>query len=118
MFRSPDTYGYFTSTFTPVKQFSVSLTGTYTGHMLVQHMASGEGTTDREKRTGEFFDMNIKLAYNFPVFKTTTLQVNTGIQNIFDSYQKDFDQGPERDSGYIYEPGIPRSYFIGCRISY
>ena len=46
------------------------------------------------------------------------LQVNAGIQNIFDSYQDDFDKGAHRDAGYIYGPGIPRSYFVGCKISY
>ena len=41
-----------------------------------------------------------------------------GVQNIFDSYQDDFDKGAHRDAGYIYGPGIPRSYFVGCKISY
>lgn len=117
MFRSPDVYGYFTSSFTPIKRLTASLTGTYTGSMLVQHMA-GFIPEDREEKTPEFFDMNIKLAYDIPIFSTTTLQINGGVQNIFNSYQSDFDKGPERDSGYIYGPGIPRSYFIGCKLTY
>ena len=117
MFRSPDTYGYFTSTFTPVKRLSASLTGTYTGSMLVQHL-QGYIPEDREEKTPDFFDMNIKVAYDIPVFKSVTLQVNAGVQNIFNSYQKDFDQGPARDAGYIYGPSIPRSYFVGCKINY
>ena len=116
MFRSPDTYGYFTSTFTPLKRFSVSLSGTYTGSMLVQHIA-GFVPADCEVNTPEFFDMNVKLAYDIPLFKAFTLQVNGGIQNIFDSYQDDFDKGPQRDAGYMYGPGIPRSYFVGCKIT-
>ena len=110
-------YGYFTSTFTPVKRFSASLTGTYTGSMLVQHLA-GYIPEDREEKTRDFFDLNLKLSYDFPIFKSATLQVNAGIQNIFDSYQDDFDKGAHRDAGYIYGPGIPRSYFVGCKISY
>ena len=117
MFRSPDVYGYITSTFTPVKRFSASLTGTYTGSMLVQHLA-GYIPEDREEKTRDFFDLNLKLSYDFPIFKSATLQVNAGIQNIFDSYQDDFDKGAHRDAGYIYGPGIPRSYFVGCKISY
>ena len=117
MFRSPDVYGYFTSTFTPVKRFSASLAGTYTGSMLVQHLA-GYIPEDREEKTRDFFDLNLKLAYDFPIFKSVTLQVNAGVQNIFDSYQDDFDKGAHRDAGYIYGPGIPRSYFVGCKISY
>ena len=30
----------------------------------------------------------------------------------FSFYSKD------RDSKYIYGPGMPRSYFVGCKISY
>jgi len=117
MFRSPDVYGYFTSTFTPVKRLTASLTGTYTGSMLVQHF-EGYIPEDREEKTPDFFDMNIKLAYDFPLLKSVTLQLNGGIQNIFNAYQSDFDKGPQRDAGYIYGPGVPRSYFIGCKINY
>lgn len=117
MFRSPDVYGYFTSTLTPVKRFNVSLTGTYTGSMLVQHLA-GFIPEDREETTKDFFDMNLKLAYDIPLFSTVTLQVNAGVQNLFNAYQDDFDKGAERDAGYIYGPGTPRSYFVGCKFSY
>lgn len=117
MFRSPDVYGYFTSSFTPVKRLTASLTGTYTGSMLVQHL-KGFIPEDREEKTKDFFDMNVKVAYDFPLYKSVTLQLNAGVQNIFDSYQDDFDRGENRDAGYIYGPGIPRSYFVGCKISY
>lgn len=117
MFRSPDVYGYFTSSLTPVKRLTVSLTGTYTGSMLVQHLA-GSIPEDREETTTDFFDMNLKLAYDIPLFKSVKLQLNGGVQNIFNAYQSDFDKGAKRDAGYIYGPGIPRSYFVGCKLSY
>ena len=41
------------------------------------------------------------------------LQINAGIQNIFNAYQDDFDKGADRDSGYIYGPSLPRSFFVG-----
>ena len=91
--------------------------GNLYGSMLVQHLA-GYIPEDREEKTRDFFDLNLKLSYDFPIFKSATLQVNAGIQNIFDSYQDDFDKGAHRDAGYIYGPGIPRSYFVGCKISY
>ena len=117
MFRTPDVYGYLTSTFTPWRTLSVSLTGTYTGSMLVQHLA-GYIPNDREEETPDFWDINLKVAYDFPIYSSVTLQVNAGVQNLFDQYQKDFDQGPDRDSKYIYGPGMPRSFFVGCKISY
>lgn len=91
------------------------------GNLYGQHVGAALGglhSEDREEKTRDFFDLNLKLSYDFPIFKSATLQVNAGIQNIFDSYQDDFDKGAHRDAGYIYGPGIPRSYFVGCKISY
>ena len=117
MFRTPNTYGYFTATLTPLKHFTASLSGTYTGSMLVQHLA-GYIPMDKAVNTPDFFDMNIKLAYDFHIYKDITLEVNAGVQNIFEAYQSDFDQSPNRDSAYIYGPATPRSYFAGIKISY
>ena len=117
IFRTPNTYGYFTATYTPVKPLSVSLSGTYTGSMLVQHMA-GYIKNDIAVNTRDFFDMGVKLAYDFKLYKTIDLQLSAGVQNVFNAYQNDFDQGVERDSGYISGPAAPRSYFAGVKISY
>lgn len=117
MFRSPDFYGYLTATLNPIQPLNISLTGTYTGSMLMQHFA-GYIPEDREVTTPDFFDMTLKVAYDFELYKSITLQLNAGVQNIFDAYQDDFDKGPDRDAGYIYGPGIPRSFFMGCKISY
>lgn len=117
MFRTPDVYGYFTSTLTPVERFTASLSGTYTGSMLVQHLA-GYILQDEAVKTPDFFDMNVKLAYEFPLYKEMKLEVSAGVQNIFNAYQSDFDQEKERDSAYIYGPGSPRSYFGGAKLSF
>ncbi|GKG73332.1 TonB-dependent receptor [Parabacteroides goldsteinii] len=117
MFRTPNTYGYFTSTLTPLKHFTAALSGTYTGSMLVQHLA-GYIPMDKAVKTPDFFDMNIKLTYDFHIYKDINLEVNAGVQNIFEDYQSDFDQGRKRDSAYIYGPAAPRSYFAGVKISY
>lgn len=97
--------------------FVLEDTGTYTGSMLVQHMA-GYVEKDVAVTTRDFFDLGIKLAYDFDVYKTTKLQLNAGVQNLFNAYQNDFDKGRKRDSGYIYGPSMPRSYFAGIKISY
>ncbi len=117
IFRTPDWYGYFTATYTPVKPLNIALSGTYTGSMLVQHMA-GYIAKDVAVTTPDFFDMTAKVSYDFSLYKTITLQVNAGVQNIFNAYQKDFDQGKERDSGYIYGPSLPRSYFAGMKLMF
>ena len=62
--------------------------------------------------------MNLKLAYDFALSEYLKLQVNAGIQNLTNAYQKDFDKGPNRDADYIYGPAQPRSYFVGVKFSY
>ena len=127
IFRTPDTYGYFTATYTPVKPLSIALSGTYTGSMLVQRMdisAENAAMGDMPERKAEairtprFFDMGVKIAYDFKLYKTVDLQLSGGVQNIFEAYQKDFDRGANRDSNYIYGPSLPRSFFAGVKISY
>ena len=124
MFRSPNVYGYFTITTQPIKNFKIDLSGNYMGRMYVEHYAGGmlpDGSTlekDRIEHTKAFFDMGLKLSYDFKVWKTIGLQVNAGIRNILNSYQRDFDRGASRDSGYIYGPSLPRSIFVGAKLSF
>lgn len=118
MMRTPNTYGYFTASFTPVKRFTASVTGNYTGSMLVGHSAGSGVEKPVVVNTPKFMEVNMKLSYDFPIYKYLTLQVNGGIQNITNAYQKDFDKGWNRDSNYIYGPSLPRSYYVGVKISY
>lgn len=118
LMRTPDTYGYFTASFTPLKRFTASLTGNYTGSMLVGHSAGSGIDSPKVVDTPKFMELNMKLAYDFPIFDQLTLQLNGGIQNITNSYQKDFDKGWNRDSEYIYGPSLPRSYFVGIKVNY
>ena len=124
MFRSPNVYGYFALTSQPVKNFKIDLSGNYMGRMYMQHYAGGilpDGSIlqeDRIERTKPFFDLGLKLSYDFKIWKTIGLQINGGIRNILNSYQKDFDRGANRDSGYIYGPSLPRSIFVGAKLSF
>jgi len=115
MLRTPDTYGYFTASLNPYKPFVASLSGIYTGRMYVPHF---EGYIDHNelKHTPRFYDLAVKLAYNFKISHGLTLQLNGGVQNIFNSFQKDFDKGMDRDAGYMYGPGLPRTIFVGLKI--
>ena len=62
--------------------------------------------------------MGVKGSYDFKIYKSFSMQVNAGIQNIFNSFQDDFDSGADRDSGYMYGPTIPRTFFFGVKLSY
>lgn len=124
MFRSPNVYGYFTITTQPLKNFKIDLSGNYMGRMYVEHYAGGllpNGNIleqDRIEHTKAFFDLGLKLSYDFKIWKTIGLQVNAGVRNILNSYQRDFDRGAARDSGYIYGPSLPRSIFVGAKLSF
>ena len=114
--RAPDYYGYFTLTAMPTKKFDFSLSGIYTGKMIVPHMA-GYIETDRMDKTPNFFELNLKLNYTFALRDNLKLQLNAGIQNVANSFQKDLDKGEFRDSGYFYGPTQPRTYFLGFKLS-
>lgn len=109
LFRTPDLYGYLTATYNITRRLRVAANGTYSGRMLVQHMAGSGTDVDVARETPRFFDMGLKVTYDFALLHSGTLTVGAGISNIFNSYQRDFDRGPLRDSGYIYGPMAPRS---------
>ena len=117
MFRTPDLHGYMTASYNPMKNLTLALTGTYTGSMLVEHHA---GMLERNMtvETRDFWDMGIKAAYDFKVYRSFSLQLNAGVQNMFNSFQNDFDSGADRDSGYIYGPTLPRNFFFGIKLIY
>ncbi len=116
MMRTPDYYGYLTIMSSPVKNLDLSLSGTYTGSMIVPHYA-GYIDADRMETTPDFFDVNFKAGYTFILHDHINLQLNAGLQNIFNSFQRDLDKGEFRDSGYFYGPTQPRTYFIGVKIT-
>jgi outer membrane receptor for ferrienterochelin and colicins len=112
--RSPENYGYLNLTFIPFYNLSTSVSGIYTGSMLVPHL-SGYIKGDRLETTPEFFECNLKLSRSFTLNSSIILQVNAGIRNILNNFQNDFDKGMLRDNSYIYGPSAPRTFFIGIR---
>ena len=118
MFRSPDCYGYLVACYSPFKNFDIDISGTYTGPMLTQHMAGSGTDVDMAVRTPSFWDMGCKLSYEFQIMGICRLNVHAGVKNIFNAFQKDFDQGELRDSGYIYGPSLPRSLVIGTGLRF
>lgn len=115
MFRTPNHYGFLTMDYTMFDALNVALSGVYTGSMLVQHFA-GYVAEDVEVITPNFFDMGIKIAYDYKLSNNNVIQFNGGVKNIFNSYQDDFDQGADRDAGYIYGPSLPRTFFVGLKL--
>ncbi len=117
MFRTPDFHGYLTASYNPVKKLTLALSGTYTGSMLIEHHA-GMIEKNMTVETSPFWDMGLKAAYDFRIYNSFNLQVNAGVQNILNSFQKDFDSGADRDSGYMYGPTLPRCFYLGIKLNY
>lgn len=117
MFRTPDLHGYLTASYNPLKALTLAVTGTYTGIMYVEHHA-GMIAQNVTVKTPDFLDMGFKASYDLKVYRSFAMQLNAGVQNIFNSFQKDFDSGADRDSGYMYGPTLPRTFFFGVKLSY
>jgi len=115
MLRTPNQYGFISLNYTPLKQFTISVMGNYTGSMLVPHFA-GYIPQDKEVLTPSFFDAGLRVAYDFSLSNQLKLQVSSGMKNIFDQYQKDLGVGKLRDSGYIYGPSLPRMVYFGVKL--
>ena len=115
MFRTPEHYGYFLCNIEPVKHFHIVTNGKITGSMLVQHFA-GYIPEDEEVTTPTFFEWDVKLCYDIPLYKHYTLEINAGVKNLLDHFQSDLDKGMDRDAGFIYGPATPRTFFAGISL--
>jgi len=117
-FRTPTTYGYLSMNYSPLPTLNFSLTGNYTGEMLVPYF--GPNIPDPEvgelRTSPSFFDLGFKLDYDIRISDVASLELVAGIKNIFNSYQKDFDTGVDRDPGYVYGPLTPRTIYFGIKI--
>ena len=111
--RSPDVYGYFTMNIKPAKRLDLSLSGVYTGRMFVPHF----GVHDEMVHTPDFVELSAKVAYIFRLGRHLDMQLNCGVQNIFNAFQRDHDRGEFRDSGYFYGPAQPRTIFLGFKVT-
>ncbi len=115
-FRTPSDYGFFNIDWDFVRNLCFSVSGVYTGRMLVPYFGVlSDPNTGELRRSERFFDMGSRLEYNLKI-NGTGIQLFTGIKNIFNSYQSDFDTGIFRDPSYIYGPILPRTVYFGVKL--
>jgi outer membrane receptor for ferrienterochelin and colicins len=113
--RTPEIYGYFTSTYNLSSAFQLDLTGTYTGSMTVPRVVGEDGRIDLIE-SGSFFDVNLKASYFLKVAKDFNIELSGGVRNLFNSFQEEFDFGTERDSDFVFGPAAPRSFFLSVKV--
>ncbi|MDR1725745.1 MAG: TonB-dependent receptor [Bacteroidales bacterium] len=116
LLRMPDKYGFLTLNIKPWRFLDFALTGTYTGKMYVPHFA-GYIPKDKLEHVPSFFDLNLNIAFTIPLNSDLNLKLSTGVKNIFNSYQNDFDKGADRDANYIYGTMQPRTFFLNAKIT-
>lgn len=116
--RSPDNYGFFSVTYKPISPLSLSWTGVYTGAMFTPHIIDTETEYIQLVKTPSFFENSFKISYDWDFTEQYCLSLFAGVQNMFDSFQKDFDKGDSRDSTYVYGPRKPRTIYAGLKFSF
>jgi outer membrane receptor for ferrienterochelin and colicins len=96
---------------------NIDLSGEYTGSMKAPHYA-GYIDEDRLEATSPFLVINLKVHRPINITETCTISLSLGAYNLLDSYQEDLDKGEDRDSGYVYGPAKPRSFYAGVEFSF
>lgn len=117
-FRTPDAYGFFTMDWEFAKNVGVSISGNYTGRMLVPYFGPEIPNPEAGelRKSKSFFDGGVKFHYDMKLTKSVSVEWFAGMKNIFNAYQNDFDKGVDRDPSYIYGPSLPRTVFLGFKI--
>jgi len=116
-FRTPNFYGFSSLSYKNNKLINADLSLEYTGPMKAPHYA-GYIKEDRLETTFPFCVLNVKLNRPISLAKSSTINIFIGAYNLLDSYQKDLDKGVDRDSGYVYGPAKPRSFYAGFEFSF
>ncbi len=109
--RTPQVYGFLSIMWSPDARQDVAVTGVFTGPMWTPNERLAELV-----RTPAFMELNIRAARRFRFSTDLTLELALGVQNVLNSFQDDFETGPERDAGYVYGPTRPRSFFGGLKL--
>lgn len=63
-----------------------------------------------------FCELGAKISYNIHLYKHYTLELNCGVKNVLNHFQRDLDKGMNRDASYIYGPSLPRTWFAGFNL--
>jgi len=113
-FRTPNRYGIASMTWKLPYFIDLFLGAKYTGSMKVPHYA-GYIPADRLEITPSFLTLDASISRSFEFDSDSKTTFSFGVKNVTNSYQKDLDQGSERDAGYVYGPRFPRSIYTSIR---
>ena len=107
-FRTPERYGSLNVQAQLPGELDLFVGALYTGSMKAPHYA-GFIDSDRLETTPTFLTFSLGLSRTFQLGDSRELKLGIAAKNLTDEYQEDLDQGPARDSSYVYGPRLPRS---------
>ncbi len=116
-FRTPNRYGFIGADWDLPGAWEVVFTGDYTGPMPAPHYA-GFIAEDRLERTRPFFVPSFVVSKLFRPSEGTTMRWFLSARNVTDDFQRDIDQGPLRDVGYVYGPSQMRQITLGATVEF
>lgn len=93
---------------------TLSAAGKLTGPMDVPHVVTDpSGTLVRNELVESpwFLTVDVAVSREWRLRGGQVLRASLGARNLFNEYQDDLDQGPYRDSTYVYGPRFPRTLF-------
>ena len=116
--RTPNDYGFATLSFTPNSKFNANLNYVYTGKMIMPHFAGAPNQLVDEMYTSDpFSEVSMKVGYTLEIENIQSkIEFYSGIKNIFNSYQSNFDIGKNRDSNFVFGPSLPRTFYVGVKL--
>ena len=111
--RTPNIYGYITSSYSIIPgTLDMDVNLDFTGPMAVLN----ESSNVFKPETDWFTTIDTRVTWT--VGGTSFLKLFVHGMNLTNSYQKDLDTGPERDSAYVYGPQRPRSFYMGVETGF
>ncbi len=116
-FRTPKSYGFLGCDWDLPGGIQLSGTADYTGAMLAPHYA-GYIEPDRLEHTPRFLVFNFVASKIFAPSQGAKMRLYFNMQNIGDSYQRGLDEGPQRDSSYMYGPAEMRRAVTGLTLEF
>ncbi|MDP2187539.1 MAG: TonB-dependent receptor [Sphingobacteriaceae bacterium] len=118
LLRTPNWYGYANFRQPFAKDWAIQANLQLTGAMLVPHVIEPESAYTVTKTTPNFADLALFVEKQWVLAPRLRLESSVGIQNLFNSFQRDLDTGPDRDAGYVYGPMRPRTLLLSIRLAY
>ena len=110
-FKAPNRYGVLTLLWKDPRWFDLFVGLRLSGAMTVPHYAGYIAQNVLEK-TPAYTTIDLSLSRRLPLAWEHAPAATIGVRNLTNRYQNDLDQGPLRDSGYVWGPRFPRAFYV------